>query len=84
MKNYEDFQDDDIVIDFANVKMTKRDFEEFYNNYKVQVCPCSSPDRDERIYKDKEFFDIVLESCQEFEKDEESIKSLRKILGILD
>lgn len=62
MKNYEDFQDDDIVIDFANVKMTKRDFEEFYN-YKIPVCLCSSPDRDERIYKDKEFFDIVLENC---------------------
>lgn len=41
MKNYEDFQDDDIVIDFANVKMTKRDFEEFYN-YKIPVCLCSS------------------------------------------
>lgn len=79
-KSLDDYQDDELVLDFANIKMTKKEFNDWYDNIEVPICPCSVPDRDERIFKDKDFWEVAEEGANELSKDEEAMKTLRKVI----
>ena len=75
-KNLNDFQDDELVLDFANIKMTRKDFENWMDNYKVPIIPCSSPNRDERRFKDRDFWEVILEGSKKLSEDEELIEKM--------
>ena len=84
IKSLDEYKDDELVFNEFGIKMTKKQFCDWYDKIEVPVEPCKNPDRDERIFKDKDFWEILLENSKELSEDEEFKKKFREVFGCFE